>query len=311
MQPLLRNLLTRLCILLGIFLTGCAASTGGFPHRSEDERADLQALENTYKSADRISNHHSMPADQKREDRNDFVTGRMAMIDANYKMFVRDFVVEKEKGDTGTDVAVIGLTTAGALLTPTGTTRILSGIAGGITGSKASYDKNFYYEQTTKALFAAMNAQRKAVRARILTGLKEEETAYPLTQALGDLDDYYFAGTFLGGLQAIQSDAGEKDARVQTALDDLITQPTSQERHDTTQAISGAINIDNLKKLTPEQREALAKSLDSKATSEQWSSPESLRVFLVEYQRKNRRPKWNDDALQRLYDQLKTYKVIN
>ncbi|QYK49653.1 MAG: hypothetical protein KF838_07305 [Phycisphaeraceae bacterium] len=169
----------------------------------------------------------------------------MALIDANYKIFVREFVVQKQSGDLAADVTVIGLNTAGALLDPSGTTRILAGISAGVTGSKASYDKHFYYEQTVKALYAAMNAQRKVVRARILEGLVSENyDDYPLTRALADLDDYYHAGTFLGGLQTIQQDAGQKESRAQVKIDNVRTSlvtPTPESTIEKSKRVSVAI----------------------------------------------------------------------
>ncbi len=217
------------CVLVALFVlvgtSGCAATSGGFPQRSENEQAELEALESRYASATRITKHYEMAEGSRRDDRDDVVSGRLALIDANYKIFVRSFVLQKQRGDTATDAVLIGLNTAGAIIVPSTTTQILAGVAAGITGVKASFDKNFYYEQTVKALYSAMNAQRKEVRARILTGLSLDYGSYPLSQALSDLDDYYFAGTFLGALQSIQRDAGAKDKENQEKID-LIQTPT-------------------------------------------------------------------------------------
>jgi hypothetical protein len=55
----------------------------------------------------------------------------------------------------------------------------------------------------------------------MLAGLEQSTTRYPLERALSDLNDYYFAGTFIGALQAIQKDAGVKETRAQDRIDDI------------------------------------------------------------------------------------------
>src|SRR5712691_11236197 len=57
-----------------------------------------------------------------------------------------------------------------------------------------------------------MNAQRKAALVLILEGIKRDIEVYPMALALSDLSEYYFAGTFTGALQAIEKDAGVKEA---------------------------------------------------------------------------------------------------
>lgn len=310
-----------LVIALLVTLTGCAASSGGFPPRSEDEKADLRALEGQYKSSDRITKHYALEAAKRVEDRNDFVTGRMALIDANYKMFVRDFVLEKQEGDTATDITIIGLNSAGALIVPSSTTRILAAISAGITGSKASFDKNFYYEQTAKALYTAMNAQRKDVRARIANGLKSSEMDYPFNQALGDLDDYYMAGTFLGGLQAIQRDAGVKDANAQKKLDDIrgyYQTPVPMTLADKVAAIAFAIsNTDAgknkiLEQLSADELKTLVLAVDAHAGPEAYADARSARAWLIGVKGKARTEEGAPDAqkIDALHDALKTAKLV-
>ena len=221
MQPLRVWTTLALTVLL-LVQFGCAAGSGGFPPRSESEAEQIRALEAEFAGAQFISDYYDAqksPTPEARKTlRNRIVNGRMAIIDAHYRAFTRRFVNERNALDTGTDAAVIGLSTAGALINPSSTTQIISGIAATLTGSKASFDKHYYYEQTARALHAAMNAQRKVIRAQILAGLSLTDNDYPLARALSDLDEYYFAGTFLGGLQAIQKDASVKENKADNEL---------------------------------------------------------------------------------------------
>lgn len=275
-------------------LDGCASARGGFPKRSESETADLQALETKYAPAKRITDHYSKPEAEQKKDRDDIVNGRMALIDANYKSFVRQFVIQKQSGDLAADVTVIGLNTAGALLDPSGTTRILAGISAGVTGSKASYDKHFYYEQTVKALYAAMNAQRKIVRLRILEGLAEENYGdYPLTRALADLDDYYHAGTFLGGLQAIQQDAGQKESEAQVKIGNIrrsALTPTPQDVIAKSNKVSDAIanRIPNLNTTARKVLlDAFAQASGEAVAPEAYATPTGARDWFITWRRAN------------------------
>ncbi len=292
-----RNALAVL-VLIGVLVCGvqgCASARGGFPKRSESEVEDLRALEMRYAPALRITDHFRKADADTKKDRDDLVNGRMALIDANYKIFVREFVLQKQSGDVAADVTVIGLNTAGALLDPSGTTRILAGISAGLTGSKASYDKHFYYEQTTKALYAAMNAQRKVVRTRILEGLaKESYGDYPLSRALADLDDYYHAGTFLGGLQSIQQDAAKKDAEAQQQIDLIrapIVVPTSPEVIEKNKVVASAIanrvpalDEAGLKRVL----DAFAAASGATPAPEAYASGVAARDWFIQWRRQNR-----------------------
>ena len=224
MQPLRVWITLALTVLL-LVQFGCAAGSGGYPRRSKFAAQNIDKLDSLYFDPQVLADYHALrgkgPPEAVKSKRDEIVTGRMAFIDARYREFTRQFIVEKNSLDTGTDATVIGLTTAGALLNPSSTTQVLSGIAATLTGSKASFDKHFYYEQTARALYSAMNAQRKTFRASILTGLSKSDDQYPLPQALSDLDDYEAAGTFPGGLEAIQRDASVKQAEAQQRIDDI------------------------------------------------------------------------------------------
>lgn len=209
-----------------VFMTttfgGCAAS--GFPARSTNESNELKALEKLFGSSTIITDYHDptkTAPDDRKTSRNEIVAGRMALIDAHYHIFVRKFVNEKQGTDTAHDIAVMGLGSAGALLDPTGTSQILAGISAGLTGVKASIDKHYYYEKTVRALYTQMNAERKRIRLIILQSLVLDAEKYPLAQALADLDEYYYAGTFLGALTAVERDASAKDQEAEKKLDDF------------------------------------------------------------------------------------------
>jgi len=89
----------------------------------------------------------------------------------------------------------------------------------GLGATRTSIDKNFFYEKTVPALITARNAQWKVALVPILEGTKRDTEGYPMALALSDLAEYYYAGTFTEALQAIEKDAGVKEASGQAYRD--------------------------------------------------------------------------------------------
>src|ERR1043166_3592052 len=206
-------------VLLAAFLActaGCSSlRSGGAPEPSFSVEKDLAELASHFEQASSISNFYHQPS---KEERNKFVAGRLVLMNIRYIQFVRKSTAEKQLLDSAVDILTLSLNLAGASTGSATTKTILAAIEAGLTGSKATYDKNYMFEKTIPALIAAMNAQRKEALLPLLEGMKRELADYPFEQAVTDLHQYYFAGTFLGAIQAIQSDAGEKERSAQKKI---------------------------------------------------------------------------------------------
>ncbi|MBM4040033.1 MAG: hypothetical protein FJ290_16130 [Planctomycetes bacterium] len=70
-----------------------------------------------------------------------------------------------------------------------------------------------------------MNAERTKVLGDILLGTNEEVEIYSFAKAVSDLDRYEFAGSLLGALQAIQVDAGAKQAKHDEEIRKIVLLP--------------------------------------------------------------------------------------
>ncbi|MBI5774580.1 MAG: hypothetical protein HZA89_12655 [Verrucomicrobia bacterium] len=212
-----------LALPLALALAGCG--TPGFPRQSYDEKKQIKALEEEFEPPKLISNYYTLTRnateEEKKSGRNNIIGGRLALINLNYNQFVARFSVTKQSLDFGTEVTELGLNLATTAVGGAATKTILGAVSSGVTGSKLAVDKNFFFEKTVPVLVTSMNAQRKEALAPILTGMKQGTDDYPLAQALADLDNYYFAGTFLGALQAIQTDAGAKEKDAQLKIDSI------------------------------------------------------------------------------------------
>lgn len=214
-------------VLVGLLLTlscGCQSiRNGGAPDLSFDIDKDLEQLAKHFGEADSINQFYlaatnGAPDEFVEAARHKFIAGRLVMMNIRYIQFIRKTTSEKQLLDSAADILALSLNLAGASVGSSSAKTVLAGIAAGVTGSKVVIDKNFYYEKSVPALIAAMNAQRKQALIPILEGDRLGIEDYPLDQAVTDLHNYYFAGTFLGALQAIQADAGVKEAKAQVAI---------------------------------------------------------------------------------------------
>jgi hypothetical protein len=212
-----------ICLLVIVaVLSGCG--TPGFPRQSYDEKKQIRQLEKVFEKPDLITKYYTLtnaPEEVKRAERNRIVDGRLALMNLNYNQFVARVCIRKESMDFGAEVTELGLNLATTAVGGAATKTVLGAVSSGVTGTKLAIDKNFFFEKTVPVLIASMNAQRKQALAPILMGMKKSTDEYPLTQALSDLDAYYFAGTFIGALQAVQADAGAKEKVAQARIDSI------------------------------------------------------------------------------------------
>jgi hypothetical protein len=163
----------------------------------------------------------STPERSKQDIRNEIIDIGMILVDQRFEVFRGEFSATKKSLDTGTDVAVIALNSTAAVIVPSSTTQILAAIAAGVTGTKASIDKNYFYEKSVPVLLKAMEAQRTTVRASLIQGIGESVEAFPLTAALGDLYRYQFAGSIDGSFIAIQQLAAEQQRDAERTLGEV------------------------------------------------------------------------------------------
>jgi hypothetical protein len=193
-------------------LAGCASLRyGGAPEPSFNLKADINELNQHFGLSASITGYYKNPS---KEARNQFIIGRLTLINLRYLEFVRNLTKDRQLLDSAVGMALLGLNLAGTAVPAAQTKTVLFAISAGLIGSKEVIDKNFYFEKTIGALVAQMNAERQKALNPLLQGMKLSLDDYPFEYAVVDLDAYYNAGTFTGAVQAIQADAAtkEKDA---------------------------------------------------------------------------------------------------
>ena len=221
---------------LGLLASCYSLRYGGAPQPSFDVDKDLEQLAKQFEQADAITGFYRNPST---EGRDKFISGRLVMMNIRYIQFIRQLTSEKQLFDSATEMLKLALSLAGTAVDSAATKTVLSAIVAGLTGSKATIEKNYYYEKTIPALIAAMNAERKKALVSILTGVRGSLDDYPFPQAVTDLHSYYHAGTFAGAIQAIQTDAAIKEQSKDQVIATL--SPVTEEHVLTKESLTRAI----------------------------------------------------------------------
>lgn len=132
--------------------------------------------------------------------RNDWLAGRMYAIDMQYTAYEASLTRERQGVGFGAALTTIGLTTASTLVPAVQTKDILTGAAGAVTGARAAYDNDVLFAHSVQWIQSQMRTSRATIAERIIRGMRASTVDYPLAAALRDLEEYYRAGTFTGGV---------------------------------------------------------------------------------------------------------------
>lgn len=205
---------------------GAGAALGGCstfeniegPPPAFDIDNDIKQLEAQYGSATSIQAYYAAGPETV-ERRNAFITGRITLINLKYLKYIQQLPVTTSSLNSAVDIAKLGVDLATVQVGGTTAKSILGAVSAGLSGTRLSIENNFFDQKTAQTLVIAMNAQRKASLISIIAGTKSDITTYPLAQAIVDLNSYYYAGTLNGALEAVQADAGAKDAASQKTID--------------------------------------------------------------------------------------------
>ena len=150
-----------------------------------------------------------------RQGRDELVYRLIFMCDYRFSRYEADLVAGKATRDTVIDLAVLGLTSAAALTTPGQATQILAAISGGLIGSRAAVEKNFYQNLAQPVLLRKMQVLRAQKLFAISHRLRKYDVdVYPTERALIDVLDYYNRGTMLAALQEISNDTAAQEIQL-------------------------------------------------------------------------------------------------
>lgn len=201
----------QLCLLAltAVFATGCPKSKPTIP----DVLAKRVAYYEISKfDADLTVYDQAMATnpDNARLIRNRVVNRLKANIDANYHEFENQLFTSRATGNVLGDITELGAAAAINITNGERAKNIISVLLTGFKGGRKSIDENFFKERTTAAIISQMQASRAHIEADMLKNLQDQDASeYSLDAALGDLINYFYAGTLQKGLQDLAQKAGE------------------------------------------------------------------------------------------------------
>lgn len=163
-------------------------------------------------------------------DRNNFIAERMYLIDHEYTEYEARLTHERQDVSFGTAAAGTALNTAASLTPVAQTSRLLSGIAGGVGAIGTEYNEKVLLAKSIENIQTQMRANRSDQAAKIYASMKCTIGSYPVAMALSDLEGYYRAGTFTAGLIGLSKTVSAAEA--QAKADKNIQSPSGPTAED-------------------------------------------------------------------------------
>lgn len=160
--------------------------------------------------------------------RNELVLARMYSIDLRYRDFEVELTAESRQGNFALTLVSLGLSGAGAIVGASGVQTILAGVDTGLEGATQAFNRDILIDRTVQVLTTQMRAERDRLRAEIVSNLSQPTGAYPLPLALGQVEQYYVAGTLTGAL---------------TAVTETVSQSATEQNRIQSQAIADGIEV--------------------------------------------------------------------
>ncbi|MGX9713129.1 hypothetical protein ACWYXJ_02595 [Janthinobacterium lividum] len=154
--------------------------------------------------------------------RNGIVRDFMAIADHNYMQFKNELLAGRVRTDTIADITELLLSTAttltGGLMTKTN----LGAASTLLKGSRATVDKNFFAQQTMRAIINSMEASRSSDKTVIISKMNKSTSVYPISEAISDVQRYQSRASLFLAVLDLANQSGksavslEKDLNTET-----------------------------------------------------------------------------------------------
>jgi hypothetical protein len=206
--------------LAGLLLSGCNSIEGGPPRlfpvalEADVARGRLVTAEDAY-YANELARSKAV--------RNEIISTRMREIDSYYYAFEASLIRERQELGFVSTIVSLALTGAIPLVGSLGTKSALGATSTFVQGGSKAFSDEVLFQKTVQVLATQMRAHRDTVSADIITRMRTLDLdAYPLSMALGDVDEYYAAGTIAGALVEIQKTVSAEARAAEAAKADTI-----------------------------------------------------------------------------------------
>lgn len=205
----MKHLQTSVLLIVAVFATGCPKYR---PDVKFDDPGSLVTKINNYITA---QNNLYMAAlgshpEQAKLIRNELIERALPFLDGAYIDFITALQSGRDRNNFVMDLVELGTAASVGITKGERPLQIIGVALTAFRGGRRSLDANFYKDQSTPILISKMDGNRAKVRATILTREKGSVEDYPLGAAIGDLVDYYNAGTLVRAFTELQKDTALK-----------------------------------------------------------------------------------------------------
>jgi hypothetical protein len=261
---------TSLFLLLGIvfFATGCPKSKPNVPPVVARRLANYEVERFEKEEAAYNTAAEGNQSDQARRLRDRIIYRLKTNIDANYQDFENQLFTSRARTNILFDITEIGTSVAINITNGERAKSIIAAALTGFKGGRKSIDENLFMERTTQVIISQMQASRSRVEETLLTSMRDKGVdEYPLEAALGDLINYFYAGSLQKGLQELAKETGrnaiEAEGRVLQLKGVSLSEPVTDEADlaDPREAVKtlGTLNTLLIGGTAEQRAEALAK----------------------------------------------------
>lgn len=151
--------------------------------------------------------HVPEAASKTAEGRNFFITEIIYLSNVAFDDYEQSLYKASSTFEIITDLLILGLTSSSAFASGSVVKTVLAATAAATTGVKTSVDRAYFKEQSRLALLAKMREMRQRRLVIIRSSMELPIDAYPLTDAMLDLQAYNGAGSMVAALQRITEEA--------------------------------------------------------------------------------------------------------
>jgi hypothetical protein len=167
--------------------------------------------------------------------RNKIINDLLFLINDYYSAYELSWYATATGHSFLSDLTTLSLDTATTAVGGAGLKTMLAAISTGVSGQKIAVQRDFFQNQNIALIIKNMRAARANVLANIRAKTAKDVNEYPLEDALLDLQEYFGAGTVIGGIQhaddtaALQKIIADEAAAQHDRVDKLAALRTSQD----------------------------------------------------------------------------------
>lgn len=206
------------------FLTGCPKSTPKVPSVLANRVASYEINRFDQEAALYYTAVDSNQPQQAQRLRDRIIYRLKSNIDGNYHEFENQLFTGRATTNVLFDIVDFGSGVATTISNGARAKSVISAALTGFKGGRKSLDENFFRERTTAVIISQMQASRARIETEMLKSMNDDVDAYSLDAALGDLINYFYAGTLQKGLQELAQQTG------QSAIDEKKAVQVQRER---------------------------------------------------------------------------------